>query len=587
MFDASQAELVVGDAADDTHLVDDDAGFFAPVSFDALDALLSAYQTHRARIDVVAEFVKGPEAQSVIHYFLEGNRSDDRGRTSLELSAAQLFSPEGAIGALNAAYWSKALQLTDVLDMMPQARRTEWHEQMRSPLGTKKDYHAIARDRAEHPEWFDENREYLDPAKAYTRPRLPDFEPGTVRDTLASLVAMRAQFFGERVDGIFRALSGTHVTNQPEGFSKRMILAHVNDFRQEGVINDLRCIVAKFMGREEPKYNVTSNLLRRLRGRWGELHEIDGGALRMRIYKIGTAHLEVHPDMAWRLNQILAHLYPAAIPSEFRQRPKRKAKNVTVMKRPLSFAVLSALEEVKQAKEKTGQGWRGDTYRDIPRTRAFYGAGVDKHVADEVRAVLAAIGGSPREGSTIFWEFDYEPAEVLQEILISGCIPDAKSYQFYPTPERLARLVVELAGEGAGEDAQWLEPSAGMGGLAEFMPKDRTVCVERAEMHCKVLQGRGFNAICADFLEWSEGRGLAGSFDRVAMNPPFDRGQWRAHLDHAAALVRPGGRLVAILPSGARGSELRGFNTTWQGPYSKEFPGTTVEVVILVADRQP
>lgn len=585
MFDSTQADLIVDPSNDEAHVVDDGSDFFAPVPFDALDALLSAYQTHRARIQVVAEFVHGPEAASVMHYFLEGNRSDERGRSSLELSAAQLFNPEGAIGALNAAYWSKALQLTDVLDMMPQARRNEWHEQMRHPLGTKKDYNAVQRDRHNHPEWFNEDGQYIDPASGYSTPALPDFEPATVRDTLAALVAMRAQFFGERVDGIFQALSGTHVTNAPEGFGKRMILARVTDFRQEGVINDLRCVIAKFMGRQEPKYNVTSNLLRRLRGRWGELHEIDGGALRLRIYKVGTAHLEVHPDMAWRLNQVLAHLYPAAIPFEFRQRPKRKAKCVTLIKRPLSFAVLSALEDVKPAREKTGEGWRGDTFREVPRTRAFYAVGVDKHVADEVRTVLAAIGGTPTHNG-LWWEFDYEPSEVLGEILISGCIPDAKSFQFYPTPERLANLVVELPGQGAAPDASWLEPSAGLGGLAKFMPQDRTVCVERAEVFCKALAGRGLHPICADFLEWSEQPGLAGSFDRVAMNPPFDRGQWRAHLDHAAALVRAGGRLVAILPSGARGTTVPGFDTTWQGPFAKEFPGTSVEVVILVADRQ-
>lgn len=582
MSDAAQADLIA-EPSDGMHLVDDDAGFFAPVSFDALDSLLHAYQTLRARIDVVAEFVKGPEAASVMHYFLEGNRSDERGRMSLERSADQLFNPLGAIGALNAAYWSKALQLTDVLDMMPQARRNEWHEQMRNPCGIEKDYHAVQRDKHAHPEWFDLKGKYIDPANGYRSAPLPNFEPTTVRETLAALINMRQQFFAERVDGIFRALSGSHVTNKPEGFSKRMILSHVTDYRQEGVINDLRCVIAKFMGRDEPAHYATSNLFRHLRGRWGELHEIDGGAFRMRIYMVGTAHLEVHPDMAWRLNQILAHMHPMAIPAEFRQRPKRKTKAVTLIKKPLPFAVLAVLEGLKPATEQVSK-WP-ERYRQVPKTLMVSGISHDKHVKEEALSVLAAIGGTPSHNGS-WWTFDYEPADVLHEILTSGCIPDARSHQFYPTRERLARLATGLAADGAGPNDQWCEPSAGLAGLAQYMPQDRTTCVEVSDLHCKVLEAKGFKVVCADFLEWSVLPGIAGSFQRVVMNPPYDRGQWRAHLDHAAALVQLGGRLVAILPSGARGCELPGFNTTWQGPFANEFPGASVEVVILVADRK-
>lgn len=83
--------------------------FFAPVSFDLIDSLLSEFDTHRRNIAAVAEFVSGRMAASVIHYFLEGNRTEERGRMSLELSSVQLFDPEGALGALRAAYWSKAL----------------------------------------------------------------------------------------------------------------------------------------------------------------------------------------------------------------------------------------------------------------------------------------------------------------------------------------------------------------------------------------------------------------------------------------------------------------------------------------------
>ena len=131
-------------------------------------------------------------------------------------SAAQMFGKEGAVAALDAAYWAKAMALTDVYDAMPQKRREEWNEAIR-----------------EH--------------------KTPAFEEETVRATLEDLLMSRSRFFAERVDGIFRALSGEHVTNAPQGFGKRMILtgitSHYYAHERVGYINDLRAVIARFMGR--------------------------------------------------------------------------------------------------------------------------------------------------------------------------------------------------------------------------------------------------------------------------------------------------------------------------------------------------
>lgn len=70
------------------------------------------------------------------------------------------------------------------------------------------------------------------------------------------------------------------------------------------------------------------------------------------------------------------------------------------------------------------------------------------------------------------------------------------------------------------------------------------------------------------------------------MNPPFDQGRWQAHLEHAAGLLRDGGRLVAILPESARRADpLPGWRCAWHGPFANAFPGASVSVVILVAER--
>lgn len=165
--------------------------------------------------------------------------------------------------------------------------------------------------------------------------------------------------------------------------------------------------------------------------------------------------------------------------------------------------------------------------------------------------------------------------------MASGCLPDQKAHQFYPTPERLARSAVDLAEIGDGHRV--LEPSAGMGGLADLLPKDWTQCVEISPLHCKVLESKGHRVECADFLNLpAHGRQV----DRVVMNPPFSDGRWQAHTEHAFGMLAPRGRLVAILPASAKTSGiLADFDRQWHGPYDSEFAGTSVSVVILVASK--
>lgn len=528
--------------------------FFAPAATDMIDWLVGQYRATREKIEQIAATITGDTAWA-ISYFLDGNGKDG-GRHGVP-TVERLFQIDGAVAALNADYWSKAMQLTDVLNYMPQARRDEWN-------------------------------------KSITEHTCPDFEDETVRATLQGLLAQRHQFLAERVDGIFRGLSGEHVTNSPAAFGKRMIVGYVlNDYWSAnhskcGLINDLRCVIAKFMGRDEPGYSASDGLIRSLKGRWGEWVQVDGGALKVRLYKKGTAHIEVHPDMAWRLNMVLSHLYPMAIPPEFRQKPKRKPKEVELIQRPLPFAVINVLASMKPATRTIKQegNWR-QPYRHEKVSNALqydhYGK-ADKHVIAEVRSVLESIGGVwANEG---WWQFDYHPSEVIDEIVASGCVPDQKAHQFYPTPTSLAQRAIDLA--EIGPDHECLEPSAGTGSLADLLPTERTTCVEISGLHHKVLEAKGHRVVWNDFLPWASGRIAEGkSFDRIVMNPPFDRVQWKAHVEHAAGLLKKEGRLVAILPSGARNSfTFSGFSLQWHGPFDNEFAGTSVSVVILIAERK-
>lgn len=276
---------------------------------------------------------------------------------------------------------------------------------------------------------------------------------------------------------------------------------------------------------------------------------------------------------------ILASLYPSAIPASFRTKPAKKDKDFILYGRPLPFAVLDMLGSMEQAHELVGGDARHGKYRPIPNAikgRYWSGSNAAK---DEVYRVLETIGGVSVGGH---WQFDYDPSAVLDEIVCSGCIPDEKSHQFYPTRPRLASIAVGLADIGQNDTV--CEPSAGTGGLADAMPyKQNVTCIEISALHCKILESKGFPCVInSDFLKVA-----VAKYDRVVMNPPFSEGRWRSHLDYASCFVRDGGRLVAILPASAKGKDLlKGFDCEWHGPFENEFAGTSVSVVILVANKE-
>ena len=541
-------------------LIDD---FFAPVQADLIDTLLAQYRSARKNIDALAEVVNGGLGDAV-HYFIEGNAGEERFHRSLYVE--KLFQKPMAYKALDAAYWSKALSLTDVYDHMPQKRRDEWNKQL-------VDWKQFASNPDKNPN------------------PLPEFEEGTVRGTISTLLAMRAQFFSERVGGIFFGLSGEHVTNRSSGFSKRMVLARAlsSYYSVEhstcGLINDLRCVIAKFMGRDEPKWNATSRLIEILKGNWGKWISIDGGALRIRLYMKGTAHIEVHPSMAWRLNQILAHMYPMAIPPEFRTKPKKKIKSFDMMARPLPFSVIAVLANMEKARRYDPDRVE-NRFVEIRNGRCFKYGETDKAARAEASRVIEMIGGIEcRERGSSWFQFDFNPDQVIDEIVASGCIPDQKSHQFYATPDVVADAAIEEAQITDADEC--IEPSAGNGALADRLPKERTTCIEIAPLRCKILTEKGHSVEQADFLEWSERAWAEGRrVDKIIANPPFSEGRAQAHLLAAARLVKPGGRMVFVLPASMKDTEAglpAGWLVKWSSVFDNEFAGTSVSVVILTA----
>lgn len=187
-----------------------------------------------------------------------------------------------------------------------------------------------------------------------------------------------------------------------------------------------------------------------------------------------------------------------------------------------------------------------------------------------------------------------EDFEALRQQLRNG-VQVVSAPQLFPTPPDVAARMVELAGVEAGQAV--LEPQAGTAALVRAIGERvdlrdiQLVAVEidRRLSSTLALQFSEVKTLCADFLE-CEPEDL-GTFDRILMNPPFERAQDIAHITHAAKFLKPRGRLVGVCANGPRQQEqLRPFiearGGTWEElpPASFETSGTQVRTVLVTLD---
>lgn len=139
----------------------------------------------------------------------------------------------------------------------------------------------------------------------------------------------------------------------------------------------------------------------------------------------------------------------------------------------------------------------------------------------------------------------------------------AKNYGFFPTPDAAARSMFEhvpLYRQDEGKPPYTvLEPSAGTGNLAELAQATGAVvdCVEYQPALADALKAaRIFRRVTTgDFLTMLPNP--AELYDRVVMNPPFDRERDIDHVMHALRFLKPDGCLVAIMSAGTEFRETR------------------------------
>lgn len=128
---------------------------------------------------------------------------------------------------------------------------------------------------------------------------------------------------------------------------------------------------------------------------------------------------------------------------------------------------------------------------------------------------------------------------------------------YFPTPRAVTEKALELAKIEPGESV--LEPSAGKGNMADVIREkhpdadlntievnSRLLEVLELKEHAVIFEDDfiDFNPV-EDDIEHSDG------YDKIVMNPPFEKFQDVDHVKHAYEIaLKPGGRLVAIMSEG-------------------------------------
>ena len=183
-----------------------------------------------------------------------------------------------------------------------------------------------------------------------------------------------------------------------------------------------------------------------------------------------------------------------------------------------------------------------------------------------------------------------ERIEAMRQRVKTGVsVPVAPT--LYPTPPTLADEAVELS--EITIDCSVLEPEAGtaniiraIGNRAEHIVAVE-ICAGLIPGLKHALESLGYPPFVfnQDFLtmtpdNWIDGVGL---FDRVIMNPPFNKGQDIAHIQHALKFVKPGGNLVAICADGPRQhKKLEPLTCYWKPlKFAFKAAGTNVNTALI------
>lgn len=174
----------------------------------------------------------------------------------------------------------------------------------------------------------------------------------------------------------------------------------------------------------------------------------------------------------------------------------------------------------------------------------------------------------------------------LKQSLDSGkTISVKKEFHAFYTPDFISKELIELANLNSKDII--LEPSAGEGNLIKNIIKftENIVAVEINQEAYQELKEK-FNDIVIynqDFLLFRSDI----KFDKVIMNPPFNKNEWVKHIKHCFSMLKDNGEIFAIIPDALHNSYFKkhilenGIHCEFVKRFENAFEGTKINVLMV------
>ena len=215
---------------------------------------------------------------------------------------------------------------------------------------------------------------------------------------------------------------------------------------------------------------------------------------------------------------------------------------------------------------------------------------LDRALYAKVDDVLRALGGKWVGRKIQAHVFEEDPAPLLDIAVSTGTFVKPQDFGYFPTPAALVERAIALADLRPGMKA--LEPQAGQGAIAIRMAQilgiDNVTVVELLHSNARKLVEAGFSAVNrVDFLTLDP----VPIYDRIIMNPPFNRLADVDHIMHATKFLKPDGRLVAFsspswtFNSASKAAQFRDFVGECEGVVEEVDSGAFKESGTNIATR--
>ncbi|QMI49917.1 SAM-dependent methyltransferase [Burkholderia sp. MBR-1] len=171
---------------------------------------------------------------------------------------------------------------------------------------------------------------------------------------------------------------------------------------------------------------------------------------------------------------------------------------------------------------------------------------LDRSLYERTNKVLEAAGGKWNRKAKAH-VFNGDAGDAIEQIILTGEITTPQDFGYFPTPAAVVERLVELA--DVHDRHRVLEPSAGRGNIACAFRDAAVDCYELLPANVDALNALGYDhwtITQADFLTIQP----TPIYDRIVMNPPFERRADIHHVRHAPKFLATDGLLVSVMSAG-------------------------------------